>query len=126
MSNGLKKARKLADKEKSTEKQSGKQLLLGVLPCQTGGGAHCVAWKGDELYAGEICESVLVTSPPLQPSLGDGDHDYLHALFPLLIPAQAATTAAFLRGHASALANHEARRIQPADLNKNAAWSRKK
>ena len=107
LSNGLKKARALVDKGKSAEKQSGKQKLLGVLPCQTGGGAHCVAWKGDELYAGEIHLPPPFPPPP--------------TTFPFM-PAQAVMIAAYSRGRAFVPANHEERKSQSTSLMKDAHW----
>jgi hypothetical protein len=57
LSNGLKKRQKQQGKDEANDKEKDERMLLGVLPCQTGGGAHCVLWRDDQLYAGVCCTS---------------------------------------------------------------------
>jgi hypothetical protein len=52
LSNGSKKARKQPDKSAASDKSNRESMLLGLLPCQTGGGAHCVLWRDGTLYSG--------------------------------------------------------------------------
>lgn len=54
LSNLSKKKQMQRAKDKSSDKEKDERLLLGVLPCQTGGGAHCVLWRDDQLYAGTM------------------------------------------------------------------------
>jgi hypothetical protein len=55
LSNGLKKRQKQQGKDEANDKDKDERMLLGVLQCQTGGGAHCVLWREDQLYAGACC-----------------------------------------------------------------------
>jgi hypothetical protein len=59
LSNGLKKAQKHTDQDVKKYKERAGKMLVGLLPCQSGGGAHCVLWRGEDLCAGVLCTCSL-------------------------------------------------------------------
>jgi hypothetical protein len=54
LSNRSKKETKQSEKNTLSDKEKGEKMLLGLLSCQTGGGAHCVTWRGGNLFAGDV------------------------------------------------------------------------
>jgi hypothetical protein len=123
LSNGSQKQRGQSQKDTSNDKVKGEKMLLGLLPCQTGGSAHCVTWRGDTLYAGDVfvgeMTMLLMILHGAQCSANSGGFAIDGSVSVLMtmmnihtsflnfhLPIQAATTAAYSLGRAYALADH--------------------